>query len=81
MAKYKFTVSRRSVYNEVYEVECDSEEQLKEILEGDGPDFEKPLSVDWIDWYDDDWTEEDREDICPLYEMIKNKETEIASSA
>ena len=72
MAAYKFTFSRRSLVNEVYEVEADSETEAFEVMsEGS---YGNPVETEYIEWYDDDFEMDHKECIDPLVRMIENYE-------
>lgn len=68
MAQYKFTVCRTSIVSETFQIEADSwEEAEKALYEGA---YSEPIDQEWIDWHGP-WEEVDREDLCPLTNMIK----------
>lgn len=71
MSRFKFTVSRTAVYNEVYEIEADSWDEAQEILYDGG--YGDPVHMEFIDWHGS-WEEDDREELCPLTKMIKDYE-------
>ena len=66
--RFKFTVSRTAIVNEVYEIEADSWEEAEGILYDGG--YGDPTHTEFVDWHGD-WTEDDREENCPLTKMIK----------
>jgi len=72
VAKFKYTLKRKSVFEELFEIEAESEEEaLAKAMEGDYP---SPFFQDWVDWYDDEFQiDEDVEPkpVCELYEMVK----------
>ena len=73
MPKYKFTLVRAAIIDEYYEVEADSEEQALEMAhDGDLPD---PIRTDFVDWRDDNYELIDKEEIEPLYRMVKDYES------
>jgi len=68
MAKFKFTVSRRSITLESYEIEADTEEEaLAAAYNGETGD----PTLEFVDWYDDEYEVDDTEEIEPLYELVK----------
>ena len=72
---YKFTFFRKSIFEEKFEVEADTEEEARELMQDGG--YPDPVETTWTDWWDDDWgTDPDfpPESQCPLYKMIKDKE-------
>lgn len=72
MPAFRYTVSRRSIVEEVYTVEADSEEEALELIDGGSIDYDKDLiSQEFLDWHDDQWEITGREDLCPLVKMIK----------
>lgn len=72
MKKFRFLVTRRAIYDEAYYVEADSENELHEILSGDGPDYKHPVRQEYEDWYDGEWTVEEQEERDPLVVMVAN---------
>jgi hypothetical protein len=69
MPKFKFELYRRSITCETYWVEADTEEEAIEIAaNGDVGD---PI-LEFMDWYDDEYTVESKECIDPLYVMVKD---------
>jgi hypothetical protein len=74
MAAYKFTISRRSIYIETYEVEADSEAEALEICyDGEASD----MGMDWVDWYDDRYEVDERITIDPLIKMLEDHKPQI----
>jgi hypothetical protein len=72
----RFTFWRNAIVSEVYVVECESEEQAREmLLNGEVEVF----TEEWVDWATRDFELEHEEIIDPLYLMIKQhtqKETQ-----
>ena len=72
----RFTFWRNAIVAEVYVVECESEEQAREmLLNGEVEVF----TEEWMDWATRDFELEHEEIIDPLYLMIKQhtqKETQ-----
>jgi hypothetical protein len=69
MAKYKFEISRRSIYLETYWVEADTEEEAMELAyDGNVGD----PAMEWLDWADSQYEVDDIECIDPLYVMVKD---------
>lgn len=69
---FRYAFYRRSIVSETYFIEADSPEEALQRLR-DGED-EEPTPMEWIDWYDDDYTlDEDfePEPLCPLHKMVK----------
>ena len=64
----RFTFWRNAIVSEVYVVECDTEEQAREML-NDG--LVEVYSEEWVDWATRDYELEHEEIIDPLYLMIK----------
>jgi len=64
----RFTVWRRTMQIETYEVEAESYAQAIELL-NDGC-FD-PKDTEFVDWIDD-WQLEHTEELEPLYQMVKN---------
>lgn len=71
--RFKFTVSRTAIIDEVYEIEADSWEEAEQLLY-DGA-YGEPIHTEWIEWHGD-WYENEREDLCPLTKMIKEYKVE-----
>ncbi len=73
MPAFKFYVSRRAYYDEVYTVEADSEDEARDIAMNGDINYEKDVvRTEFIDWADDEWYIDDREPIDPLYVMVKD---------
>jgi len=64
----KFTFWRNSIVAETYVVECETEEQAREMLMNGEVEV---FSEEWMDWATKDFELEDVEIIDPLYLMIK----------
>jgi hypothetical protein len=64
----KFTFWRNSIVAETYVVECETEEQAREMLMNGEVEV---FSEEWMDWATRDFELEDVEIIDPLYLMIK----------
>ncbi len=64
----RFTVWRRTMQIETYEVEAESYEQAIELL-NDGC-FD-PKDTEFVDWIDG-WQLEHTEELEPLYQMVKD---------
>jgi len=73
--RYKFTVSRTAIINEVYEIEADSWDQAQEILYDGG--YGEPLHTEFVDWQGE-WEQDDCEELCVLYQMVKSYEEQAA---
>lgn len=72
----KFTFWRNAIVSEIYVVECDTEEQAREMLQAGEVEV---FSEEWMDWASDDFQLEHEEIVDPLYLMIKQhtqKETQ-----
>ena len=65
----KFTFWRNAIISEVYVVECDTEEQAREMLQNGEVEV---LSEEWVDWATRDYELEHEEIIDPLYRMVKD---------
>lgn len=80
MSAFRYTVSRRSIVEEIYTVEADSEEEAIELISNGAIDYDNDMiSTDFVDWYDDNWEITGKEDLCPLVKMIK-KHAETTTS-
>jgi len=77
MKKFKFLVSRKAIYFESYYVEADSEEELWDIVHGDGPDYNDPVEREWVDWYGE-WEIDGHEERDRLLVMVSNFKKEEA---
>ena len=64
----RFTFWRNAIVAEVYVVECESEEQAREMLLNGEVEVH---SEEWMDWATRDFELEHEEIIDPLYLMIK----------
>lgn len=72
MPAFKFYMSRRAYYDEVYTVEADSEEEAREIAANGDINYEKDVvRCEFVDWAGDEWYIDDHEPIDPLYVMVK----------
>jgi hypothetical protein len=72
----RFTFWRNAIVSEVYVVECESEEQAREMLQNSEVEV---FTEEWVDWATRDFELEHEEIIDPLYLMIKQhtqKETQ-----
>jgi hypothetical protein len=72
----RFTFWRNAIVSEVYVVECESEEQAREMLQNGEVEV---FTEEWVDWATRDFELEHEEIIDPLYLMIKQhtqKETQ-----
>lgn len=72
---YRFAVVRRSIIEETFFVEADSEEEALDLA-NDGQYDDSNIETEWVDWYDEEFHSSDREPepICQLYRMIKEHE-------
>lgn len=77
MAKFKFTVSRRSITLETYEVEADTEDEAIEIAQNG--EVGDPV-LEFIDWYDDSYEVDDVEEINHLYNMVKEYDNKVVDT-
>ena len=74
MPKYKFIIVRAAVIDEYYEVEADTEQEAIEVAyNGELPE---PYKTEFVDWRDDEWQVADKEEIEPLYRMVKDYDTD-----
>ena len=65
----KFTFWRNAIISETYVVECETEEQAREMLwNGEAEVFNE----EWVDWATDNFELEHVEIIDPLYRMVKD---------
>ncbi len=65
----KFTFWRNAIISELYVVECESEEQAREMLRNGEVEV---FNEEWIDWATGDFELEDVEELDPLYRMVKD---------
>jgi hypothetical protein len=72
MAKFKFLMSRTSRIQESFWVEADSEEEAMKMGFDGEVDNGEPAYRTWIDYYDDEWSIDEKECIDPLYRMVKD---------
>ena len=63
-----FTFWRNAIISEIYVVECDTEEQAREMLQSGEVEV---FNEEWVDWASDDFHLEHIEIIDPLYKMVK----------
>ena len=68
----KFTFWRNAIVSEIYVVECDTEEQAREMLRNGEVEI---FSEEWMDWASRDFELEHEEIIDPLYRMVKEYKT------
>ena len=65
----KFTFWRNAIISETYVVECETEEQAREMLWNGKVEV---FNEEWVDWATDDFELENVEIIDPLYRMVKD---------
>lgn len=73
MAAFRYAFYRRSLVSETYFIDADSPEEALQRLR-DGEESQEPTPMEWIDWYDDDYTLDqdfEPEPLCPLHKMVK----------
>lgn len=68
----KFTFWRNAIISELYVVECETEEQAREMLQNGEVEV---FTEEWVDWATDDFELEHIEIIDPLYKMVKEYDT------
>lgn len=68
----KFTFWRNAIISELYVVECETEEQAREMLQNGEVEV---FTEEWVDWATDDFELEHTEIIDPLYKMVKEYDT------
>lgn len=68
----KFTFWRNAIISELYVVECETEEQAREMLQNGEVEV---FNEEWMDWATDDFELEHTEIIDPLYKMVKEYDT------
>jgi hypothetical protein len=73
--KYKFLLSRTSLIQESYWVEADTEEEALELGFNGEVDNDEPALRQWIDYYDDEWSVDERVSQDDLVIFVKSKET------
>ncbi len=65
----KFTFWRNAIISETYVIECETEEEAREMLwNGEAEVFNE----EWVDWATDNFELEHVEIIDPLYRMVKD---------
>ena len=67
---YKFLVTRRSIIEEGWWVEADTEEEALEAASSGEVDNRDCDRSEWMEYNDDEWYVDDREDLCPLHQMV-----------
>jgi hypothetical protein len=65
----KFTFWRNAIISEIYVVECDTEEQAREMLQNGEVEV---FNEEWMDWATRDFELEHIEEMDPLYRMVKD---------
>ena len=65
----KFTFWRNAIISETYVVECETEEQAREMLWNGKVEV---FNEEWVDWATDDFELEHVEIIDPLYRLVKD---------
>ena len=65
----KFTFWRNAIISETYVVECETEEEAREMLWNGKVEV---FTEAWVDWATDDFELEHVEIIDPLYRMVKD---------
>ena len=68
----RFTFWRNAIVSELYVVECDTEEQAREMLDRGEVEV---FNEEWMDWATDSFELEHVEIIDPLYRMVKDYES------
>lgn len=72
MAAFRYTLVRRSIVEETFYIDANSEEEALQLALDECPDPEN--DPEWIDWYDNHFTSIEKEPLDPLYKMIKTHE-------
>lgn len=72
MAAFRYKLVRRSIVEETFYVDADSEDEATDIANSNPPDPEG--NPEWIEWYDDWYEIIDTESLDPLYTMIKTRQ-------
>jgi hypothetical protein len=65
----KFTFWRNAIISEIYVVECDTEEQAREMLQNGEVEV---FNEEWMDWATRDFELEHIEEMDPLYRMVRD---------
>ena len=65
----KFTFWRNAIISETYVVECETEEEAREMLWNGKVEV---FTEEWMDWATDDFELEHVEIIDPLYRLVKD---------
>jgi hypothetical protein len=68
----RYTFSRRSIFEESFTVEANSEAEALELVEDGAPGVELHEDKKWIDWHDDEFSLEAVED--DVVQFLKSKE-------
>ena len=68
----RFTFWRNAIISELYVVECETEEQAREMLDRGEVEV---FNEEWMDWATDSFELEHVEIIDPLYRMVKDYES------
>jgi hypothetical protein len=68
-------MSRTSLIQESFWVEADTEEEAMELGMNGEVDNDEPALRQWLDYYDDEWSIDEKECIDPLYVMVKEYQT------
>ena len=74
MPTYRYRYTRRSIVEETFVVEAESEEQALDYLNGGCVD---PCGDEWIDWYDDRYELEDATELDPLLVLVNEHRQEL----
>ena len=74
MKKARFLMSRTSIIVESWWVDADSEDEAMQLAMDGEADNGEPYRREWLDYYDDEWTIDDKESRDDLVLFIKSKE-------
>jgi hypothetical protein len=71
VAKFRYTLKRQSIFEELFEIEAESEEEA--LARANDGDYANPYFQEWVDWYGDFQIDEDVDPkpVCELYEMVR----------
>ncbi len=69
---YIYTFYRRAIIEEQYEVEAETEEQAVEMMFNG--DYGDPVMSEFVDWDDDGWEVNGKQEVEQLTKFIKSKD-------
>lgn len=66
----KFRLQRRSIVDETFYVVAEDEDEALEIARNGGA-VQDPNDTEWCEWYEEDYEITNKEELDPLYVMVK----------